>query len=78
MKAGSTHTLRAVMDGVELKVFADGAPVWEGNVGAEAARLHGPVGIRSYNARLTLTLGAKRSRPGEKENLPPCSHDAGE
>jgi len=55
---GQTHTLLAVMEGAELRVFADGSLVWEGSVGAEAMTFDGPVGMRSDNVRLTLTLSA--------------------
>lgn len=53
---GETHTLRAEMNGATLQVFADGTPVWQGSVGADAAALPGPVGIRSDNAALLLEL----------------------
>jgi hypothetical protein len=58
LKAGQTHTLAAAMSGEEMKVFVDGAPVWEGSLGAEITRLEGPVGIRSDNARLLIELRA--------------------
>ena len=53
---GESHTLRAEMAGEELRVFADDREVWEGSVGADAASLEGPVGVRSDNARLELDL----------------------
>jgi hypothetical protein len=52
------HTLRAEMNGDELRVFADDALVWQGAVGPEAMALDGPVGMRSDNARLQLELRA--------------------
>src|SRR5580692_4454707 len=58
LKAGQTHTLAAAMSGQDMKVFVDGAPVWEGSLGAEVTRLEGPVGIRSDNARLLIELRA--------------------
>ena len=77
---GASHTLRAAMDGDEMKVFVDNAQVWEGSVGPEALRFDGPVGMRSDNARLELELragpltgmrsGAQpgcRTGPGESE-----------
>jgi hypothetical protein len=51
---GSTHTLRAEMNGDEMEVFADNSPVWEGSVGTDALSFDGPVGLRSDNARLLL------------------------
>jgi hypothetical protein len=55
---GQMHTLRAEMNGQELRVFADGVPVWEGGLGPEIQGLEGPVGIRSDNARLEIDLRA--------------------
>ena len=56
LKPGETHTLRAKMNGLDMQVFADDSPVWEGSVGPDAMRFDGPVGIRSDNARLELEL----------------------
>jgi hypothetical protein len=58
LRPSQTHTLRAEMDGADLKVFADNTLVWEGSVGAEALAFNGPVGIRSDNAHLQLELRA--------------------
>lgn len=52
VEAGQSHTLRAEMQGDELRVFVDNHPAWEGSVGADAASLDGPVGIRSDNAQI--------------------------
>jgi hypothetical protein len=51
---GSTHTLRAQMNGAEMEVFADNSLVWEGSVGTDALSFDGPVGLRSDNARLLI------------------------
>jgi hypothetical protein len=56
LRPGDTHSLRAEMNGEQLRVFADGTVVWEGTVGAEVRNFDGPVGIRSDNARLELQL----------------------
>lgn len=56
LEAGQSHTLRAEMKGAELRVFADNQEVWEGDVGSDAAKLDGPVGVRSDNARLEFDL----------------------
>lgn len=58
LHSGDAHTLRAEMNGAEMKVFADNALVWEGAVGADALGFEGPVGIRSDNARLQIELRA--------------------
>jgi hypothetical protein len=56
LNAGDTHTLRAEMNGAEMKVFADKSLVWEGSVGPDALAFDGPVGIRTDNARLQIDL----------------------
>jgi hypothetical protein len=56
LNSGETHTLRAQMNGNEMKVFADNSLVWEGTVGPDALSFDGPVGIRSDNARLQVAL----------------------
>jgi hypothetical protein len=68
LNPGDTHTLRAEMNGAEMRVFADRSLVWEGSVGPDALAFDGPVGIRSDNARLQIDLetGApvKQQPPG--------------
>jgi hypothetical protein len=61
VNAGETHSLRAQLDGAELSVYADGTLVWQGSVGADAAALSGPVGIRSDNAALQIQLFAPQT-----------------
>ncbi|MBZ4421236.1 hypothetical protein K8638_32805 [Myxococcus sp. RHST-1-4] len=51
---GTSHTLRAVLDGGTLRVWADGELAWEGDLPEEALALDGPVGLRSDNVRLAL------------------------
>lgn len=58
LRPGDTHTLGTEMNGDELRVFIDRTLAWEGRVGAEAAELRGPVGIRSDNVRLSFDLNA--------------------
>jgi hypothetical protein len=69
LNPGDTHTLRAEMNGAELRVFADKSLVWEGSVGPEALTFDGPVGIRSDNARLQIYL---ETGPPAKQQLPGC------
>jgi hypothetical protein len=66
LKPGESHTLRAEMKTEELKVFVDDHEAWRGDVGTDAASLHGPVGIRSDNAHLEFELQA-----GEYEGVHP-------
>ncbi len=56
LDSGQSHTLRAEMKNAELRVFVDDQEVWEGDVGPDAAKLDGPVGIRSDNTRLEFEL----------------------
>ncbi|WP_240359782.1 hypothetical protein [Pyxidicoccus trucidator] len=53
---GRQHTLRAVLDGPLLRVWADGRLAWEGELPAEALTFDGPVGLRSDNVRVALQL----------------------
>jgi hypothetical protein len=61
LRSGDTHTLRAEMNGAEVRVFADDSLVWVGSVGTEALGFEGPVGMRSDNARLEINLEAGQS-----------------
>ncbi|MFP2926157.1 hypothetical protein ACLESO_13235 [Pyxidicoccus sp. 3LG] len=55
---GTPHTLRATLDGGTLRVWADDALAWEGELPEEALAINGPVGMRSDNVRLRLQLHA--------------------
>jgi hypothetical protein len=70
LSAGSTHTLRAEMNGAEMKVFADNSLAWEGSVGPDALRFDGPVGMRSDNARLQIEFAA--GQPIRSGTSPGC------
>jgi hypothetical protein len=50
------HRLLATLDGRILRVWADRALAWEGDVGDEALALRGPAGVRSDNVALELEL----------------------
>ena len=63
---GESHTLRAEMKQGELGVFVDNREVWQGDIGADAAELDGPVGIRSDNARLEFDLKARESEDNRR------------
>jgi hypothetical protein len=68
---GETHTLRAEMNKTELRVFVDDRQVWGGEVG-KAANLEGPIGIRSDNASLELTLKAGESAGTHSDHVEAC------
>jgi hypothetical protein len=77
LRPGMAHSLRAEMNGAEMRVFADNALVWEGSVGTEALAFDGPVGMRSDNARLEIELRAGQAlRAGGRQ--PGCRTGPGE
>ena len=57
---GDRHTLRATLDGLGLRVIADGETVWEGVLPAEALAFDGPPGIRSDNGEFEFELSSER------------------
>jgi hypothetical protein len=65
LRPGAAHTLRAQMNGQDLKVWVDGNVVWEGPIGSEAQGFNGPVGMRSDNAHLEIELEAAHSGGAE-------------
>jgi len=72
LRSGEAHTLRAEMNGAEVKVFVDDSLVWEGSVGPDALAFDGPVGIRSDNARLQLELRAAQPLAARPTRAPGC------
>jgi hypothetical protein len=78
LRPGVAHTLRAEMNGAEMRVYADNNLVWEGNVGPEGGQLNGPVGIRSDNARLEIELRAGQSSGPHPDYQLSCRPGAGE
>ena len=59
--AGAEHRLHAKLEGLVLRVWVDRVLAWEGDVGADAATLRGPAGVRSDNGRFQLELLARAS-----------------
>jgi len=53
---GSSHKLRAKLDGSKLQVSVDGGDPWHVDVGTAALTFNGPVGIRSDNAHIRFKL----------------------
>ncbi|HUS63835.1 MAG TPA: hypothetical protein VMZ28_04790 [Kofleriaceae bacterium] len=68
--AGSEHTLHAELTATVLTVWADGDPVFEGDLGSSARDLTGPAGFRLDNAAADLTL---LTAPGPAAGIPSCS-----
>jgi hypothetical protein len=50
------HRLHAKLEGRMLRVWADRALAWEGDLGDDALELRGPAGVRSDNLALDLDL----------------------
>ncbi len=53
---GSSHRLRATLDGEALRVEVDDQPVWIGDLGSDAMTFDGPVGIRTDNVAMDFKL----------------------
>jgi hypothetical protein len=73
---GSSHVLRAEMRGADLTVWADGAVVWQGNVGDDALTFDGPVGFRTDNGRFAIALAAGAQTAAAVPR--PCTEATGE
>jgi hypothetical protein len=54
LRIGEPRRLEAAIADRQLTVAVDGTTVWRGAIGSDAARLTGPVGLRSDNLRLRL------------------------
>ena len=78
LSAGGEHTLRAEMNGEQMRVFADNELVWDGSVAPDALGFDGPVGIRSDNAHLEIELLAGPAVKAATEQAPMCRAGAGE
>jgi hypothetical protein len=70
--SGNSHTLRAEMNGTELRVTIDTSPVWAGSVGQEALAFDGPVGIRTDNVQLQLELRTPPPADAPPKHIPGC------
>jgi hypothetical protein len=75
---GGEHTLRAEMNGAQMRVLADNELVWDGSVGADALGFDGPVGIRSDNAHVEIELLAGPVLEAATEPAPMCRAGAAE
>jgi hypothetical protein len=66
VEIGSKHTIRAELDGITLRVRADGVVVWENDLPPEAFTFDGPGGVRTDNGAFDfeLRLPASRTKTG--------------
>jgi hypothetical protein len=72
LQPGQSHALRAEMKNSELRIYVDDREVWQGDVGAHAAELAGPVGIRSDNAQLEFDLAAREYEGAHPDSVKAC------
>lgn len=72
VKRGQHYTMRAIIDGRQMRVFANNKAVWEGTLGSEALTFDGPVGVRSDNGRFDFELFAAKPQPGQQGASAAC------
>ena len=72
LQPGGSHTLRAEMNGENLRVFVDDSVVWEGTLGSDVLHLNGPVGIRSDDAQVEFQLRAGELSSDRADVVLPC------
>ena len=65
-------TLRAQMDGSQMKVWIDSKVVWEGDLGKGALAFDGPVGVRTDNGQFEFDLFTPKPGGAKKSQIPPC------
>ena len=73
VKSGGRYTLRAIMDGSKMRVYANNKLVWQGDLGAEALAFNGPVGVRSDNGRFNFELFAAEPH-GDQQGASAACH----
>jgi hypothetical protein len=75
IRPGESHRLRAVLaaDADSLEVLIDGASVWSGSLGPQAAGFDGPVGLRTDNVRLVAALCQASEVAGAEAPSTPCT-----
>ena len=78
VKRGHRYTLRAIIDGTSIRVYADNNLVWEGDLGADVKRINGPVGVRTDNGRFDFELFAAEPQPGQQGASASCRKGTGE
>jgi len=61
---GAAHVLRTELHGRHLRVFADDAIAWEGDLPAAALGFDGPAGVRSDNGSFDFEIEADEPRTG--------------
>jgi hypothetical protein len=75
-----SHTFRAELHNTDVTVIADGAIVWQGNLGTQTMDISGPVGLRTDNARFEFEYfaGARAPSTGAGERAGACAQTPGD
>ena len=68
VRPGSSHSLRAELNGSTLQVMADDVLVWKGELSPDALAIDGPVGVRTDNVHIEAEL-----RGSTRDANIPCS-----
>ncbi|HEY6349632.1 MAG TPA: hypothetical protein VI636_09505 [Candidatus Angelobacter sp.] len=72
VEQGKHYTLRAIIDGNQMQVYANNKLVWQGLLGAEALAFNGPVGVRTDNGRFDFELFAAEPQAGQQGASAAC------
>ena len=72
IQIGKSYTLRAIMEGSKMRVYANNKLVWEGDVGPEALAFDGPVGVRTDNGHFEFELFAAKPGAGQHGATSAC------
>ena len=78
VKRGHTYTLRAIMEGSKMRVFANNNVAWQGDVGSEALAFNGPVGVRSDSGRFNFEFFASHPAQGQAGATAVCHAGSGD
>jgi len=78
VKRGHRYTLRAIIDGSRMRVYANNNLVWEGDLGSDVKSINGPVGVRTDNGRFDFELFAAEPQPGQQGASASCRKGSGE
>jgi len=78
LKPGKRYSLRAIMDGSRMRVYANNTLVWDGDLGQHALAFNGPVGMRSDNGNFRFEFFAAPPQPGQQGAIAACQVGAGE
>ena len=75
---GKKYTLRALIEGSTMRVYANNKLAWEGDLGPTALDFNGPVGVRTDNGQFHFELFAGIPAAGQKGASAECHAGSGE